>query len=221
MLHARLFCINFVIFASSALLLPYGVGDDLRQSHPRMFGFYMFAEVLALLFSVSALIIFVSFPCLSATRVPRVVALLSLLALGSYPFLLLAYEWFLFAAHLGMPLLAYVVGTVSSVLLLVLCFQIPIRGFICWLNEEHSGMDQAALEVLIAKPANTGATITIVMYSLSLGLQSIARFAGIRNSMLAHLIIILIIIWLHCGPPSLTHRPQFESVAAPTQMSEP
>nr|XP_029124021.1 uncharacterized protein LOC105057293 [Elaeis guineensis] len=99
--------------------------------------------------------------------------------------------------------------------------RIPIRGFIYWLNQEHSGMDQTALEVLISKPASTGAVITVAMYSLSLGLQSIARFAGIRNSMSANLIIILTIIWLQCGVPTLTHPSQFESVAAPTQMSEP
>ncbi|KAG1371405.1 hypothetical protein COCNU_16G004990 [Cocos nucifera] len=139
MLHAQLFCINFVIFSSSALLLPYGMSDDLRQSHPRMFGFYMFAEI-------------------------------------------------------------------------------PIRGFIYWLNQEHSGMEQAALDVLISKPASTGTVITVAMYSLSLGLQSIARFAGIRNSMSANLIIILTIIWLQCGVPTLTRPSQFESIAAPTQM---
>lgn len=221
MLHAQLFCINFVIFFSSALLSPYGMGYDLGQSHPRIFGLYMFAEVLALLFSISALIIFVSLPCLSSARVPYVVALLSVFALVSYPVLLLAYEWFLFAAHLGMPLLAYVVGTASSVLLLVFCFQLPIGGFISWLNREHSAMDPTVLDALISKLASTGAIITVAMYSLSLGLQSIARFAGIRNSMSAHVIIILTIVWLQCGVPSLTHPPQFETVAAPTQMSEP
>lgn len=220
--HAQLFCINFVIFFSAALLTPYAMSDGLRQSHPRMFGLYIFAEVLALLFSVSALIIFVTLPCLAATRVPYVVALLSLLALGSYSVLLFSYGWFLFSAHLGLPLLAYVGGTASSVLLLSFCCQLPVRGFIYWLNRERSGMDPTALEVLISKPASMG-SVTVVMYCLSLGLQSIGNFAGLRNMMSPHVIIILTIIWLQCGVPSLTHPhpPQFETVVAPTQMSEP
>ncbi|XP_038979950.1 uncharacterized protein LOC120110075 [Phoenix dactylifera] len=223
MLHAQLFCINFVIFFSAALLSPYGMTDVLRQSHPYMFGLYISAEVLALLFSVSALVIFVTLPCFSITRVPYVVALLAVLALGSYAVLLFSYGWFLFSAHLGLPLLAYVGGTASSILLLSFCFQLPVRGFIYWLNRERSGMDPTALEVLISKPASTGSVVTVVLYCLSLGLQSVGSFAGLRNMMSPHVIIILTIIWLQCGVPSLTHPhpPQFETVAAPTQMSEP
>lgn len=129
MFHAQLFCVNFVIFFSSTLLSPYGMGDVLHQYHPRMFGLYMIAEVLALLFSASALIIFVAGPSLSSTRVPHIVALLSVLTLGSYSILLLAYGWFLFSAHLGMPLLAYVEGIASSVLLLVFYLQLPHTWF--------------------------------------------------------------------------------------------
>ncbi|KAG1338677.1 hypothetical protein COCNU_04G009830 [Cocos nucifera] len=84
-------------------------------------------------------------------------------------------------------------------------------------------MDATALEVLISKPATVGSIVTVVLYCLSLGMQSIASFAGLHNMMSPHVIIILTIIWLQCGVPTLTHPqpPQFETVAAPTQMSEP
>nr|XP_019706216.1 uncharacterized protein LOC105044937 [Elaeis guineensis]XP_019706217.1 uncharacterized protein LOC105044937 [Elaeis guineensis] len=197
MLHVQLFCINFVICFSAGLRSPHGMSDALRQSHPHMFGLYIFAEFLALLFSVSALIIFAIFALRSATCVPYDVALLSALALGSYSVLLVSYGWFLFS--------------------------LPVRGLIYWLSRERSGMDPTALEVLISKPASVGSIVTVLLYCLSLGMQSIASFAGLRSTMTPHAIIIVTIISLQCGVSTLTHShpPQLETLAAPTLMSEP
>lgn len=97
----------------------------------------------------------------------------------------------------------------------------PIRGLIFWLNREHSGRNLTALEMLISDLANAGAVITVIMYCLSLGLQCFSSFASIHNKMTPHVIIILAIIWLQCGVPSLTRPPQSENIAAPMQMSEP